>query len=304
VTLLGPSKRLRVEIRGAVQGVGFRPFVYRLATELGLAGWVLNDVRGVEIEVEGAAGELEAFRARVETEAPPRAVVRGVSVSWLEPVGFRSFEIRRSTGGGEKSVSVLPDLATCDDCLAELNDPADRRFRYPFLNCTNCGPRFTIVRTLPYDRPNTTMRGFPLCAACRREYEEPRDRRFHAQPTACPECGPRLALWNAAGEPVACDDEALRLAAEALRGGRIVAVKGRRLPPLLRRTERGRRRAPSRREGAAREAARAHGEGRRRRARPLRGVGGGGALAPLRGGADPPPPAPRLRECARSRRHR
>ena len=226
MTLLGPSKRLRVEIRGAVQGVGFRPFVYRLATELGLAGWVLNDVRGVEIEVEGAAGALEAFRARVETEAPPRAVVRGVSVSWLEPAGFEMFEIRESAGGGEKSVSVLPDLATCDDCLAELNDPADRRFRYPFLNCTNCGPRFTIVRTLPYDRPNTTMRGFPLCAACRREYEEPRDRRFHAQPTACPACGPRLALWNAAGEPVARDDEALRLAAEALRGGRIVAVKG------------------------------------------------------------------------------
>lgn len=223
---LGPLKRLRVEVRGAVQGVGFRPFVYRLATELGLAGWVLNDVRGVEVEVEGAAAPLDAFRARLEAEAPPRAVVRSVSYSWLEPVGFVSFDIRESTGGGEKSVSVLPDLATCDDCLAELNDPSDRRYRYPFLNCTNCGPRFTIVRALPYDRPNTTMRGFPLCADCRREYEEPRDRRFHAQPTACPACGPRLALWNGSGEPVAVGDEALGRAAEALLAGKVVAVKG------------------------------------------------------------------------------
>ena len=219
-------RRLRVEVRGAVQGVGFRPFVYRLATELGLAGWVLNDVRGVEVEVEGTAAALDAFRARLETEAPARAVVRSVSVSWHEPAGFRSFEIRKSTGGGEKSVSVLPDLATCDDCLAELNDPADRRYRYPFLNCTNCGPRFTIVRALPYDRPGTTMGGFALCADCRREYEEPRDRRFHAQPTACPACGPRLALWDNAGQPLARDDEALRRAAEALLAGRIVAVKG------------------------------------------------------------------------------
>ena len=162
------SRRLRVEIRGAVQGVGFRPFVYRLATELGLAGWVLNDVRGVEVEVEGTPALLEAFRTRLEAEAPPRAVVRSVAASWHEPAGFLSFEIRKSAGVGAKSVSVLPDLATCDDCLAELNDPADRRYRYPFLNCTNCGPRFTIVRALPYDRPNTTMRGFALCADCRR----------------------------------------------------------------------------------------------------------------------------------------
>ncbi len=166
---LDSLKRLRVEVRGAVQGVGFRPFVFRLATELGLAGWVLNDVRGVEIEVEGTNASLEAFRARLETEAPPRAVVRSLTIAWLEPRGFRSFEIRKSTGGGEKSVSVLPDLATCDACLAELDDPADRRHRYPFLNCTNCGPRFTIVRALPYDRPRTTMSGIALCADCRRE---------------------------------------------------------------------------------------------------------------------------------------
>ncbi len=220
------SRRLRFEIRGAVQGVGFRPFVYRLATELGLAGWVLNDVRGVEVEVEGTPALLEAFRTRLEAEAPPRAIVRSVSASWHEPAGFLSFEIRKSAGGGAKSVSVLPDVATCSDCLAELEDPADRRYRYPFLNCTNCGPRFTIVRALPYDRPNTTMSGFALCADCRREYEEPRDRRFHAQPTACPACGPRLALWSNTGEVLARDDEALLDAATALLDGRIVAVKG------------------------------------------------------------------------------
>ena len=190
------------------------------------SGWVLNDVRGVEVEVEGDAASLDAFRTRLAAEAPRRAVVRSVSVTWLAPAGFTAFEIRMSTGEGEKSVSVLPDLATCDDCLAELDDPADRRHRYPFLNCTNCGPRFTIVRALPYDRRNTTMRGFTLCAACRREYEEPRDRRFHAQPTACPACGPRLALWNRIGQSVARDDEALRGAAAALLDGRVVAVKG------------------------------------------------------------------------------
>ena len=213
-------------MRGAVQGVGFRPFVYRLATELGLSGWVLNDVRGVEVEVEGTAPSLEAFLARLRADAPPRAVVRSVHASWLEPAGFASFEIRRSTGGGEKSVAVLPDLATCDDCLAELDDPSDRRFRYPFLNCTNCGPRFTIVRALPYDRPSTTMSGFPLCGACRREYEEPRDRRFHAQPTACAACGPRLALWDPCGATLADGDEALDAAARALLRGEVVAVKG------------------------------------------------------------------------------
>ena len=224
--ILSEVRRLRVEVRGAVQGVGFRPFVYRLATELGLSGWVLNDVRGVEVEVEGPTGALETFRSRLEAEAPTRAVVRNVSVSWHEPAGFASFEIRQSTGEGHKSVSVLPDLATCDDCLAELSDPADRRYRYPFLNCTNCGPRFTIVRALPYDRANTTMSGFALCAACRREYEDPRDRRFHAQPTACPACGPRLALWSNTGQLLARDDDALGRAAEALLDGRIVAVKG------------------------------------------------------------------------------
>lgn len=209
-----------------MQGVGFRPFVWRLATELGLSGWVLNDVRGVEVEVEGEEAALAAFHARVIAEAPPRAVVRSVSVEWLSPAGYATLEIRRSDGAGEKVVSVLPDVATCRDCLRELHDPADRRFRYPFLNCTNCGPRFTIVRSLPYDRPNTTMSRFALCPDCRREYGDPRDRRFHAQPTACPACGPRLALWSAFGETLAADDDALRAAARALLDGLVVAVKG------------------------------------------------------------------------------
>ena len=185
-----------------------------------------NDVRGVEVEVEGERGALEAFRARIEDEAPPRAVVRSVAAEWLAPAGFGSFEIRKSDGLGEKIVSVLPDVATCDDCLRELRDPSDRRHRYPFLNCTNCGPRFTIVRALPYDRPNTTMARFALCPDCRREYEDPRDRRFHAQPTACPACGPRLVLRDAAGGTLCSGDAALPAAARALLEGRVVAVKG------------------------------------------------------------------------------
>ena len=213
-------------VRGAVQGVGFRPFVYRLATELGLSGWVLNDVRGVEIEVEGEAGAIAAFRGRLGRETPPRAVVRSVAFEPLAPAGYAAFEIRRSAGLGEKVVAVLPDLATCPDCLRELRDPADRRHRYPFLNCTACGPRFSIVRALPYDRPATTMAGFALCPECRREYEDPRDRRFHAQPTACPACGPRLSLRSASGETLDQGDGALAAAAHALLAGEIVAVKG------------------------------------------------------------------------------
>ena len=180
----------------------------------------------MEIEVEGPEEALETFRARLASETPARAVVRSVSAVTLPPAGYAAFEIRKSAGTGEKVVSVLPDVATCGDCLRELLDPADRRFRYPFLNCTSCGPRFTIVRALPYDRQNTTMARFALCAGCGREYGDPRDRRFHAQPTACPACGPRLALWSAAGETLAGEDGALRAAAGALLEGRVVAVKG------------------------------------------------------------------------------
>ncbi len=219
-------QRLRLEVRGAVQGVGFRPFVFRLAEELALPGWVLNDSRGVFIEVEGPRRTLERFRERIVAEPPPHAIVQSVEVAWFPPAGFTTFEIRRSDEAGVKTALVLPDLATCPDCLAEVLDPAERRHGYAFTNCTNCGPRFTILRELPYDRPNTTMLGFILCPLCRTEYQEPRDRRFHAQPIACPSCGPALALWDAGGATLASRETAITAAALALAEGRIVAVKG------------------------------------------------------------------------------
>jgi hydrogenase maturation protein HypF len=194
-TSVSSKQRLRVEIHGAVQGVGFRPFVYRLATDLALAGWVINDTRGVFIEVEGPQANLARFLERVPVEKPPRAIIHGLDSAWLDPVGYDGFEIRHSEEHGAKTVLVLPDIATCADCLAEVFDPDDRRYRYPFTNCTNCGPRFSIIQALPYDRPNTTMRRFIMCPDCQAEYENPLDRRFHAQPNACPVCGPRLALY-------------------------------------------------------------------------------------------------------------
>jgi hydrogenase maturation protein HypF len=219
-------KRLRVEIEGAVQGVGFRPFVYRLAADGGLGGWVLNDGRGVFLEVEGDEEAVAFFRERLLGEPPPRARVTAVRERELLATGESSFEIRFSREIGAKSVLVLPDVATCGVCLFEVRDTENRRHRYPFTNCTNCGPRFTIVRALPYDRPNTTMAGFVLCADCRTEYESPRDRRFHAQPNACDACGPRLELWDPSGKVLATKDEALRACCEALAKGRISAVKG------------------------------------------------------------------------------
>lgn len=221
----GGVQRLRVLIRGAVQGVGFRPFVHGVARESGLAGWVRNSGVGVEIEAEGAVGRLREFLKRVESERPAHAVVQSLEVAWLERAGLAPFAIRESIGGG-KSALILPDIATCPECLREMRDPSDRRYRYPFTNCTHCGPRFSIIEGIPYDRVNTTMRGFKMCAECRREHEDPNDRRFHAQPNACPACGPRLELWGATGGVLASRDAALRAAAEAIRAGKIVAVKG------------------------------------------------------------------------------
>ena len=195
-------RRLRVEIHGAVQGVGFRQFVYRLATDLALTGWVINDTQGVFIEVEGPDATLQRFLERLPAEVPPRAIVQSIESAWLEPVGFERFEIRHSDNAGAKTVLVLPDIATCPDCLAEVSDPANRRHRYPFTNCTNCGPRFTIIEALPYDRPNTTMQRFTLCPACRAEYENPQDRRFHAEPVCCAACGPRVELCDSAGNVI------------------------------------------------------------------------------------------------------
>jgi hydrogenase maturation protein HypF len=216
---------VRVTIRGAVQGVGFRPFVYRLAREMGLPGWVINASTGVVVEVEGPQATLVRFAARLEQEKPAIAIVQSLEAVYLDPVGFATFEIRESKGG-EKRVLVMPDLATCPACVADIFDRDNRRYRYPFTNCTNCGPRFSILSALPYDRSATTMRDFQMCEACRREYGDPADRRFHAQPNACPACGPRLALWNGDGSQIETADGALLAAADAVRSGRIVAVKG------------------------------------------------------------------------------
>jgi hydrogenase maturation protein HypF len=222
------SRRVRARVTGTVQGVGFRPFVYRLATELGLDGWVLNDTHGVLIEAEGERATVAELLGRVQREAPPLAMVESVEPTELEPRGEEGFAIRASEDGGEPAAPVSADSATCEDCLAELFDPADRRYRYPFVNCTNCGPRFTIVEGVPYDRPLTTMAGFEMCAACRAEYEDPLDRRFHAQPNACPECGPRARFVDAAGAELdrAGAEDAVAAAAAVLRVGAIVAVKG------------------------------------------------------------------------------
>jgi len=212
-------------VTGTVQGVGFRPFVYRLAGELGLAGYVLNDDRGVLLEAEGAAGAVECLLERLSSDAPPLATVEQVSPEEMAPTGREGFEIAASERGGKPLALVSPDVATCEACLSEIADPADRRYRYPFTNCTDCGPRFTIVRDVPYDRPLTTMSRFEMCPLCRAEYEDPADRRFHAQPNACPECGPRLSLLAPGGERVRSGDP-LAAAARALRGGAVVAIKG------------------------------------------------------------------------------
>jgi hydrogenase maturation protein HypF len=219
-------RRAQVRVQGTVQGVGFRPYVHRLASELGLAGYVLNDSRGVLLEIEGSTHAVGAFLGRLGPEAPPLAVLESVTVSGREPTGDGAFEIRPSPHGERADVPVTPDSATCDDCLRELLDPSDRRYRYPFINCTNCGPRFTIVRGVPYDRPLTTMAGFQMCDECRAEYEDPGDRRFHAQPNACPRCGPSLSLLDGAGRVVERAHAALSCAVDALSGGAIVAIKG------------------------------------------------------------------------------
>jgi hydrogenase maturation protein HypF len=206
-------ERLRITLRGAVQGVGFRPFVYRLATEMSLTGWVLNSSSGLRVEVEGPAHQLTEFEQRLERERPRASVVTVRESAWIAAEGSTRFEILSSDTDSGKSVNVLPDLATCAECREELFDPANRRFEYPFTNCTNCGPRYTIVVDIPYDRPNTTMRDFVLCPHCREEYQDPANRRFHAQPNACPVCGPEL-------------DGTIEDAVEALVHGEIVALKG------------------------------------------------------------------------------
>jgi hydrogenase maturation protein HypF len=216
--------RERVRVRGIVQGVGFRPFVYRLAGELGLAGWVRNDSEGVLAEVQGEPAAVSAFAQRIAEEAPPLARVGSVERRPLATIAARGFVIGRSRHG-TAATAITPDAATCPDCLREMLDPSDRRYRYPFINCTHCGPRFTIATGVPYDRSRTTMAPFRLCADCEREYRDPLDRRFHAQPVACPACGPKLSLLDARGRVVTGADP-LEAAVRLLREGRIVALKG------------------------------------------------------------------------------
>ena len=227
-TAVAARVRMSVRVEGTVQGVGFRPYVYRLAGELGVDGFVLNDTQGVLVEVEGSPELVEEFVARVGPEAPPLAKVEHVGAEDREPTGVAGFTIRESPREGVPDAPVAADSATCADCLAELTDPEDRRFRYPFTNCTNCGPRFTIVRGIPYDRPFTTMAGFRMCERCQAEYDDPGDRRFHAQPNACPDCGPSVSLIDVNGASVPLGDarDAVAAAAAALRAGRILALKG------------------------------------------------------------------------------
>lgn len=225
-------ERLHLQVTGAVQGVGFRPFIYRLAQELKLGGFVRNGGNGVSVEVEGSPRALTAFRERVEREAPPHARIYAVEPRLLEPRGYHGFSIDESSHDACSSAMILPDLATCPDCLAEIFDPKARRFWYPFANCTRCGPRYTIIASTPYDRERTSMSGFPLCSDCRAEYGDPSDRRFHAQPIACPACGPELFLHNAGGALLSRGAQAtkvkemVRRAVLCLKEGGIVAVMG------------------------------------------------------------------------------
>jgi hydrogenase maturation protein HypF len=216
----------RIVMTGRVQGVGYRPFVYRLANEHALAGHVRNLRGDVEVIVSGPVATLDAFEQGLVDRAPPLAQPRVRGVSACEPPVGRGFSIAPSSAADEPEVSVPPDFFACDDCVAELADPGDRRHAYPFINCTQCGPRYTLIEALPYDRPNTSMARFPLCPACRREYEDPLNRRFHAEPVACPVCGPHLTFRAPGGDAVTGDAAAVAAAVAVLRDGRIVAVRG------------------------------------------------------------------------------
>ena len=218
--------RIKITISGLVQGMGFRPFIHRLATELRLSGYVLNNTEGVLIEAEGEKSSLDEFLIRIDRDKPELSNIFSLQHAYLEKKGFDGFEIRESAGEGEKQVSILPDIAVCKECREEITDPKDRRFIYPFTNCTNCGPRFTIIKSLPYDRQNTSMQPFSMCPDCEREYNDTGDRRFHAQPNACHSCGPHISLHDCHGQFVCEKERALEKVTNLLRKGYIVAVKG------------------------------------------------------------------------------
>lgn len=218
--------RLKIHITGLVQGVGFRPFVSRLANDLGLCGYVLNNTSGVLIEAEGDHATLNQFLLRIEQEKPAVSRIYSMQHSYLTDAGFSTFEIRESSEEGTKRASILPDIAVCTDCLNEVTNPKDRRFLYPFINCTHCGPRFTIINALPYDRKNTSMRDFHMCVSCTAEYNHAADRRFHAQPDACHDCGPWISLYDCDGNLVCERDAALEKSVSLIRKGSVIAVRG------------------------------------------------------------------------------
>ncbi|HAV10202.1 MAG TPA: carbamoyltransferase HypF, partial [Dehalococcoidia bacterium] len=214
-----------IDIRGVVQGVGFRPFVYQLASRHKLNGWVRNTSEGVSIEIEGARAILDRFVIELREQAPPMARIESLTAAFQEPSGYQKFEIRDSISEQGKYQLISPDIATCHECLADIIDRQNRRFHYPFTNCTNCGPRFTIIEDIPYDRPKTTMRHFVMCPECKQEYEDPSNRRFHAQPNACPTCGPQLKLLDATGHELPCDN-AIEKSCSLLNDQAIIAIKG------------------------------------------------------------------------------
>jgi len=218
-------KSASISVRGIVQGVGFRPFVYGLAVEHNLKGWVCNTSEDVKIEVEGVAEAIEQFERELETKAPPLAHIENVTIEHHPPIGYKNFEIRHSQAQEGKYQLISPDVATCQACLVELLNPEGRRYRYPFTNCTNCGPRFTIIEDMPYDRPKTTMRYFQMCPQCQAEYDNPLDRRFHAQPNACPKCGPQVELVDNQGNLIT-ESNPIAAASQLLKEGKIVAIKG------------------------------------------------------------------------------
>ena len=217
--------RLRIIIRGAVQGVGFRPFIYRLAGSLNVVGFVQNSSYGVIIEVESNKNTLDQFLSSIEKEKPSISFIQSLEHSFLDPIGFTDFQIKESASG-KKEALILPDISTCPECRKEILDSNNRRYRYPFANCTLCGPRYSIIESLPYDRVNTTMKNFEMCLECQKEYDDPENRRFHAQPNACSKCGPHIEIVNKNGEVIASYYDALLKAAEMIKAGDVLSIKG------------------------------------------------------------------------------